>query len=148
MSTPFYRYRSKAKYGAKRVENDGYSFASKGEASCYQFLKLRERAGEIKILQTQVQVRLSDAEIVYKPDFLIQDLSTGEEIYIEYKGFETPEWRIKRRLWKAYGPGPLHVYKGRMQLSEVILPEGYTKPDPNQIDLEDYLKPGMGEETK
>lgn len=111
------------KYAAKRTSNDGYSFASKGEASCYQLLRLREKAGEIKIIQTQVNVRLSDAQILYIPDFLIRDLKSGRVIYVEYKGFETPEWKIKKRLWKAYGPAPLQVWKGagmRMVMVEEI----------------------------
>jgi predicted nuclease of restriction endonuclease-like RecB superfamily len=75
-------------------------------------LKALELAGELSIIQVQPQVRLSAAEILYKPDFLIQDLKINERVYVEYKGYETPEWRIKRRLWMAYGPGKLRIYKG------------------------------------
>jgi hypothetical protein len=46
-----------------------------------------------------------------KPDFSWTDTDTGQTIYGEFKGFETPEYRIKRRLWKHYGPGSLVVFR-------------------------------------
>ena len=101
-----------SKYRARRTELAGYSFASKGEANCYLYLKALEQAGEVKILQTQVQVFLTDAKILFKPDFLVRDLKLDQDVYVEFKGFETPEYRIKRRLWQHYGPGLLRVYKG------------------------------------
>jgi len=55
-----------------------------------------------------------------------QILKANAKIWIEFKGFETPLWRLKRRLWMFYGPGPLHVYKmgrGRIYLDEIITPQ-------------------------
>lgn len=49
---------TKSKYGNTRVEIDGVSFDSKGEAAYWQQLKLRERAGEISDLKRQVTFRL------------------------------------------------------------------------------------------
>lgn len=117
--------RGKAKYGAKKQELDGHSFASKLEASVYQMLKLRERAGEIKILQVQDHVYLTRARIQYIPDFRCLDLATGEEFFVEAKGFEAPTWPLKKKLWKHYGPKKLEVWKGtylRPVLDEVIIP--------------------------
>lgn len=88
----------------------GISFASKAEAALYQVLKLRESQGEIEDIKCQVQVYLTEAKILYKPDFSYT--KNGKTIWAEFKGFETAVWRIKRRLWKHYGPGPLEVYKG------------------------------------
>lgn len=119
--------RNNAKYGNKRVESAGFSFASKGEAACHEMLQMRELAKEIRILQRQCQVYLSDAKILYKPDFKIEELATGKTVWVEYKGFETPEWRIKRRLWLAYGPGELQIWKGsgrRLTLFETLIPKG------------------------
>lgn len=100
------------KYGAKRTKHAGYSFASKIEAQHFAELQLLQRTGEVKEIQCQAQVVLSEAAIIYKPDFKVT-FSDGRIEYHEVKGFETPEWRIKRRLWIAYGPGVLKIYKGQ-----------------------------------
>ena len=91
----------------------GILFASKFEAAVYQMLKMQVRAGEYKDLKCQVQVRLGSANILYKPDFSAVRVSTGETEYFEVKGFKTAIWAIKKRLWKAEGPGKLHIYEGR-----------------------------------
>lgn len=98
----------KHKYRATRVGN----FASKLEAAVYQMLRILEASGEIENIRTQVQVHLSDAKILYKPDFQVTNLKTGKEEWHEAKGIETDSWRIKRRLWMAYGPGDLVIWKG------------------------------------
>lgn len=118
------RFGRRQKYGSQKVERDGYSFASKLEASVYSLLKLREEAGEFTQIRCQVSVYLSDARILFKPDFECITAGGGS-VYVEAKGLETAVYRIKRRLWMAYGPGPLEVYKGshqRPKLAEVLLP--------------------------
>lgn len=113
------------KYGAKRVKYDNQSFASKLEASVYTLLKARENAGEIVDIRAQVTVHLTNARIQYIVDFAFLDIRTGIVTYCEAKGMETPSWRIKRKLWKFYGPGPLEIYKGthlRPFLHETITP--------------------------
>ena len=121
----------KNKYGAKRVQDEeGRSFASQGERALYRHLKELELAGELEELCCQVSVHLSAARILYKPDFRARCGSTGDLIWYEYKGFETPVWRIKRRLWMHYGPGVLKVFKGRVGRifeSESIVPKGGLK---------------------
>lgn len=99
------------KYGNKKVELDGRSFASQAEAALYVEIKNREKAGEIEFLQCQDHIYLTDARILYIADFKVKDLKTGEIVWMEMKGLEMPSWRIKRRLWKSYGPGTLLVYK-------------------------------------
>jgi hypothetical protein len=98
------------KYRSKRMALDGYSFASKLEAALYQQLKLLQRSGEFESIKVQDHVYLTDARIQYIADFKTVS-KDGEEIWHEAKGFETPTWRIKRRLWREYGPGKLRVYK-------------------------------------
>lgn len=101
------------KFGAKKITYEGgLSFASKLEASVYTLLKAQENAGEIEIDQTQEHVYLSEAKIVYIADFKCRSKKNGSTFFVEAKGFETPEWRLKRRLWMSYGPGELHIYKG------------------------------------
>lgn len=118
--------RAKGKFGNQRVETDGYSFASKLEASVYQILKLREKAGELKILQAQDHVYLTDARIGYIPDFKCEDLITGLDFWVEAKGYASDVWPLKKKLWKFYGPGKLEVWKGTHQrpfLDETITPK-------------------------
>lgn len=75
-----------------------------------------EKAGEIKEIKTQDSVHLTESKILYKPDFKVFNVETGTYEWHEAKGFETSDWRIKRRLWKNYGPGTLHIWKaGRGQ---------------------------------
>ena len=101
------------KYGAKKVEYAGYSFSSGLERSLFEWLKLREANGEIKDIKCQESVYMTNARILYKPDFSYVDVVTNEKIFAESKGFETDVWRIKRRLWAFYGEGKLEVYKGK-----------------------------------
>lgn len=117
----------KTKFNSTRINFQGYSFASKGEAACYQLLKKKEALGELIVLRTQVQVYLTKAKILYKPDFECKDPDTDEIFYVEYKGCETPTWRIKRKLWKYYGPGRLLIYKGNykshIDIAEELIPD-------------------------
>jgi len=108
----FYRRIKGKKYGNKKIQNDGHSFSSKLEASVYTLLKIREVAGEIEILQCQDHIYLTEARILYIADFKCIHKTSKEEFWVEAKGYETPEWRIKLRLWKHYGPGKLEIYKG------------------------------------
>lgn len=95
-----------SKFGAKRSGG----FASKLEHAVYDILKARENSGEIQGLKCQVQIELTDAKIIYKPDFAYME--NGKATYAEAKGFETAVWKIKKRLWGSYGPGILYIYSG------------------------------------
>jgi hypothetical protein len=117
-------YFNRNKYKAVKVSHSGYYFASKGEAALFDILRLRELSKEITDLKCQVSVYLTKSRIQYIADFSHNE--NGETVYDEYKGFETDVWRIKRRLWKNYGPGVLRVYKKRgpsVVLHEEIIPE-------------------------
>jgi hypothetical protein len=109
------------------VECAGYSFASKLERELFLLLKLMEKAGELKEIQVQCHVYLTRARIAYIADFKAHDVELGQDVYFEAKGFETPIWRIKRKLWTVYGPGVLRVYKAARQgvvMTEEIIPSG------------------------
>lgn len=113
------------KYHNQKVSYDNFSFASKLEAALYQFLKLREKSGEISDIKCQETVYLTKARIIYKPDFSF--VMNDKKVFAESKGFETSDWRIKRRLWQHYGPGNLEIYKGsaaRLTLHETLTPDG------------------------
>jgi len=115
------------KYGNKKTTVDGIIFDSKCEAGLYNMVKTMERHGEIFDIELQPHVYLTKAKILYKPDIKVKCKTTLSGIWLEAKGHEGAVWRIKRRLWKYYGPGILRVYKcsnGTPYLHEEIIPAG------------------------
>ena len=115
------------KYRNSKIAIAGRSFDSKLEQNIFHLLNLRLKAKEFKAIQQQDQIYLTAAEILYKPDFKCTGGPEGD-FWVEAKGFETPEWRIKRRLWMHYGPGPLEIwmYDTRFRgpkLKEILIPE-------------------------
>jgi hypothetical protein len=108
-----------SKYSAQKVGN----FSSKLEANIYNILLNRQDAGELKDIQCQSKVYLTDARILLIVDFKAVVAATGKDLWIEAKGMPTPVWAIKKRLWKYYGPGKLEIWAGRHTrpfLSEVV----------------------------
>ena len=74
-------------------------------------------------MKHQDHVYLTAARICYIPDFRFFDVNDNEIQWAESKGFETSDWKIKKRLWAYYGPGKLHIYKGtakRINLVETV----------------------------
>jgi hypothetical protein len=121
-------FRSKNKYSISKVsEADGSrTYDSALERALLQLLHLREKAGEIEDIKHQVTVYLTDARVMSRPDYSFVLCATGDTWYAEAKGFETALWRIKRRLWTVYGPGPLEIWKGTARepvLHEIITPK-------------------------
>ena len=99
-----------AKYRARRVTTaDGHSFPSQIEANRWGQLQQLQAAGHLSELSRQPKVLLTRAAIVYHPDF--KYLEAGRWIYEETKGFETEDYKIKKKLWTVYGPAPLRIMK-------------------------------------
>lgn len=104
----------------------GFSHRSKLESAVCQLIRLREKAGELEHLQHECHVYLTEARIGYIPDFKCRDTKTGEEFYVEAKGYANDRWPIKKKLWKFYGPGRLEIFTGthlNPVLSEEIIPK-------------------------
>lgn len=118
--------RKNQKYGAKKVSHVGLSFASKLEAAVYDILYLKMLAEEINNLVTQKRVYLlRTPDIYYIPDFYFEINDVPH--YAEAKGYETPEWKIKKKLWSHFGPAQLDIYQGSYsspRLVETIKPKG------------------------
>lgn len=94
------------KYGARRTEYNGILYASKREAEYAQELDLRVRIGEIVSWERQIPFELVVAGTKicrYILDFVEID-KDGNRTYIEVKGFPTPEWKLKFKLFKALFP--------------------------------------------
>lgn len=86
----------------------------------------RMQIGEVSDVQIEDHVYLTQARILYIPDFKI--IEKGETIWEEMKGFRTAAFAMKRRLWKAgYGPGKLRIWEKHRKsitLVEEIIPQG------------------------
>lgn len=104
-------FSKRSKYGAKKVTVDGVKFDSIAESEYYLILKHQELLGVTKLIELQPKIYLSKANILYKPDFYVQNLETSECYYIDVKGFSTPVFNLKARLWKAYASLNLHIIK-------------------------------------
>lgn len=103
------KYSRRNKFNAVRTIIGGIAFASKKEAQCWQFLKARERAGEIENLERQVKYELygstRDAGIVgkvctYIADFRYFDRQRKQTIVADAKGVKTALFNLKAKLMK------------------------------------------------
>lgn len=99
------------KYGNTKVTVDGHTFDSKLEASVWALLKQDMAAGKITTIERQPRIALSKAEIGFRPDFRVT-YPDGTTALVEAKGKETKDYRIKLRLFVAYGAERLRIFKG------------------------------------
>lgn len=111
------------KYGAKRTLGwGGRMYDSRAERDYRTELALREAAGDVREIFEQPVVELV-AGITYRPDFRFYELysrsthqfvETGwRKIFVDVKGVETDVFRLKAKLWRQFGPGPLRIVKRR-----------------------------------
>lgn len=110
MARPFTK---RTKYGSKTVKRDGITFHSKKEADRWSQLKLLEKAGRITNLERQVKIPLwgRDGPVMtdkgtrqrtYVADFTYVDWDlNGVKVIEDSKGFETPEFKLKRAILEA-----------------------------------------------
>jgi hypothetical protein len=92
------------KYRNTPTEVDGIRFASKREAVRYSQLKLLEQAGEIKELSLQPRFPLhvnNKLVCTYVADFFYVDARTDEAVIEDAKGVQTPEFKLKSKLFRA-----------------------------------------------
>jgi len=95
------------KFNAKRSQYNGYWYDSKMEAGYAEDLDWRKKAKDIKDWERQVRVSLDIEKkgerfhiCDYIVDFKIHH-NDGSIEWIEVKGMETGEWRLKRKLFEA-----------------------------------------------
>lgn len=102
----------KNKFNRKRVEKAGLKFDSKAESSVHDMLLMRQKSEEIKITGIHVHTIIEPlSKIKWIADFECLDLFTQDTFYVECKGFETPEWRLKLRLIRAHFPYKVEIWK-------------------------------------
>ena len=101
---PQSKYRNKASFV------DGLRFDSKLEGRCYEWLKLRQAAGDVLWFIRQVPFALG-GNVTYRCDFLAVTESVVEAIYA--KGFLTALSKTKIRLVEARYPIKVILWKGK-----------------------------------
>jgi hypothetical protein len=103
---------SKTKYGSKKTEVDGIKFDSKAEAKYYEQLKWLLEHKEIKSFRLQPRYTLLESfkkngktfrKTEYIADFEITHLDGSIEV-VDVKGYETPVFSIKRKLFEKLYP--------------------------------------------
>ena len=112
----------KHKYNARKTIVDGVVFDSKAEAKRYVELRLLEDAKEIISLELQPEFILQEKckdkngktirQIKYIADFKYFDVAEDRWIVLDVKGFETPVFKIKEKLFRAkYWNYELKIFK-------------------------------------
>ena len=102
-----FKFKKSSKFGAKKTVVDGITFDSKWESERYGQLKAMERGGIVTDLKLQVKydIVINDIKICkYIADFVYKEESSDgkiREIVEDAKGFETPEFKLKKKLMKA-----------------------------------------------
>lgn len=99
-------FKGQSKFKNKSTEYGGNYYQSIKEARYAQELDLRVKGKDLKSWKRQVPIDLvvNGMKIcTYKIDFVETD-HKGNEVWTEVKGFETPEWRLKWRLFEALYP--------------------------------------------
>jgi hypothetical protein len=106
------RIKQMTKYHAKRTEIDGISFDSMAEGEYYRHLKKQQEEGKIDGFELQPAFELQSSylkdgkrvrPIIYKADFIIRYPDGTREV-IDVKGFETADFKIKRKIFDKNYP--------------------------------------------
>lgn len=87
----------------------------------------RWKAGDLKNIDFQVKVVLVSGRpgVTWKVDFAYDCGYWGERVHAEFKGAETDDYKLKRRLWEIMGPTRLLVFKqlrGDFECVENLVP--------------------------
>ena len=102
------------KFGAVATVNDGIRFDSQLEAKYYSLLKLQQHEGSVLFFLRQVPLHIhgpeKSANIKYVCDFQVF-YSDGRVEFIDIKGFETPDFKMKKKLVEANYPIDITVLK-------------------------------------
>jgi len=102
--------RPKHKFSATRTTKDNVSFASKLEADYYDKLKLLKKVGKVLFFLRQVPLHLGDGKSKYVVDF-VEFWSNGEVRFVDVKGFETAEFKLKKKLVESLYPIEIEIVK-------------------------------------
>ncbi len=96
------------KFKAKQTISDNIKFASKLEASYYEQLKLRQKAGEVLFFLRQVPMAIPGGK--YLIDFVVFK-ENNEVDFIEIKGFDTPMSKFKIKSAEEIYPVKIKILR-------------------------------------
>ena len=105
------------KFGAVRTQVGEHIFASAKEAARYTQLIMRLKTGEIRNLSMQVDFEVvpvceisgkKERPVIYRADFVYEEVPSGRQIVEDVKGYKTPEYKIKRKLMKVIHDIDIH----------------------------------------
>jgi len=103
------------KYRAIKTQLDGITFDSKREASRYAELKMMQAQAVIERLELQpvLPISINGRPVCkYKGDFRYFCRARNRHVLEDVKGFETPVFRLKKKLVEAlYYPVKIEVIK-------------------------------------
>ena len=110
-----------SKYGAKKVTIDGITFDSKAEGRYYEHLQKLKKTGVVEDFEMQKVFTLLDRfahphtgrivrAVTYRADFEVY-YTDGRVEVVDIKGFMTPEFRIKAKMFMFRYQVPLLVVK-------------------------------------
>lgn len=132
LNTHLRKSRKANKYGARPKTVGGIRFDSTLEAEYYVYLKALEKAGVISKLELQVKCELLPAQkhpltgkhiraINYFADFRVT-YPDGSIEYLDTKGFEKPEFKLKAKLFIDKYKQPLWLIRksGKNWVKEAI----------------------------
>lgn len=98
-----------SKYGAKKVTIDGITFDSKAEGRYYEHLLKLKKTGVVEDFEMQKVFTLLDRfahphtgrivrAVTYRADFEVY-YTDGRVEVVDIKGFPTPEFKIKAKMF-------------------------------------------------
>ena len=110
-----------SKYGAKKVTIDGITFDSKAEGRYYEHLQKLKKTGVVEDFEMQKVFTLLDRfahprtgrivrAVTYRADFEVY-YTDGRVEVVDIKGFMTPEFRIKAKMFMFRYQVPLVLLK-------------------------------------
>lgn len=110
-----------SKYGAKKITIDGITFDSKAEGAYYQHLLKLKKTGVVEDFEMQKVFTLLDRfahpqtgrivrAVTYRADFEVY-YADGRVEVVDIKGFMTPEFRIKAKMFMFRYQVPLVLLK-------------------------------------
>jgi len=129
--------RSRNKYNVSPPEERTFRdrvYPSKAQASRAAELHWQWIAGQIAWYLEEVPFELGNRVNKYRADFVVGILVNPSwglfTVHAEdVKGFETPKFRRDVKLWRQFGPFPLHVIsKGKTEVIEGGGGEGIENP--------------------
>lgn len=113
-----------SKYNARKKEVGGILFDSSGEAEAYCVLSRWQAMGAITGLELQprfvLQVKAKGRRAIeYVADFRYWDVARKITVTADFKGFQTPVFKIKRKLFAERYPDAVLEIWTRATLKEM-----------------------------